>query len=289
MKRGNMKQLKSALLILTFVLGACSTNIPTTEIESTQPVAVNESATESTVPAREAVLSQIEKTVSARASSESDFSPATINMKLLPTGGVETGDDGRARVDLLPEGTIVRVGPNSSFMIPILIEENGEPQTVIELFFGKIYIILNGGSLDVKTPSGVASVRGSLLSVEYDMQTERISAACLEGHCSIENEDGEEIEIPEGMESFIEAGELPMEPFPMDQDEVQAWLDENPDLDEFMEELPDPKDFPDLPDDFDGNLEDIPQEFFPEGFFDGENLARDGKRPGDEEEPTPEP
>jgi hypothetical protein len=191
-------------------------------------------------------------------------------------------------VDLLPDGTIIRVGPNSSFSIPKLAEENGEPTTTIQLIFGKVFILLNGGSLDVETPSGVASVRGSLLSVEYDPQTKRVNAACLEGHCGIKNEDGEEVEIPEGQESFIEDGELPIVPFLMDQDEVQAWLDENPDLDLFLPELPNPEDFPDLPPDFDGNYEDLPPELLPDGdgLLDGDSpLDGDGPLDGDPPDP----
>ncbi len=262
-----MKKFNSALLILIFLLAACAPAVPATDAvikDSPQPSATETDATpQAATSAREGVISEIENIVSIRKTSTDEAVAAEQGMIVLEGGIVETGDGGRVRVDLMPEGTIVRVGPNSSFQVSQLVEEGGEPKTTLELLFGKVFILLKGGTLSVETPSGVASVRGSLLSVEYDPETKRINAACLEGDCSLQGEDGDEIDIPEGEASFIDEGELPMEPFPMDQDEVQDWLDENPDLDLFMTELPDPEDYPDLPPDFDGDMEDIPTEEVP--------------------------
>lgn len=291
-----MKKINSALLILTFLLGACTTT-PTPEAIQATDASVTDSpiVTGSAVTAREAVLSEIENIVSARKTSADELITAEQGMSILEGGSVETGENGKVRVDLMPEGTIVRVGPNSAFSLPKLTEEEGEPKTTVELLFGKVFILLKGGTLSVETPSGVASVRGSLLSVEYDPETKRISAACMEGHCALQGEQGEEIEIPEGEESFIEDDEFPVDPYPMDQDEVQDWLDENPDLDLFMSELPDPEDYPDLPDDFDGDMEGIPTEEgspdeFNEGtpppFEEGDGPAEEG--PG-EDQPSEDP
>jgi hypothetical protein len=227
-----------------------------TEAESTGAT----SAPETAAPVREGVLSEIENTVSVRKTSADAVVAAGQGMSILEGGSVETGDDGRVRIDLMPEGTIVRVGPNSSFNVSKLIEAGGESQTTLELLFGKVFILLKGGTLNVETPSGVASVRGSLLSVEYDSETGRTSATCMEGDCVVQGEDGEEYDLPEGQESFIDEGESPSDPFLMDQDEVEEWLDWNPEMDEFMSELPDPQDFPDLPPDFDGDVQDQPTE-----------------------------
>jgi hypothetical protein len=166
-------------------------------------------------------------------------------MSILPTGGVETGAEGRARLDLLPEGTIVRVGPNSSFTMPVLTEDNGKPKTTLELLFGKVYILLNGGSLEVKTPTGVAMVRGSLMRVEYDPETKKLKASCLEGHCSLKNEKGDTVELEAGEYTYIEGDFPPIDP-PMliDSSEIEEWLAEVSELDEFLDELPDPNDYP---------------------------------------------
>lgn len=243
----------SALLLLTFLLGACASSPTAAPAESTQPggeviatEAVESAPTENSDPAsagREAILSEFENEVAVRATADGEFIPAVIDFALQQGGSLQTGETGRARLDLMPEGTIIRVAPNSAFTLPTITEEDGAPKTSIELFFGKIFVLLNGGSLDVQTPSGVASVRGSLLSVSYDPETGRVQAACLEGHCALENEDGEEIELEEGESGLVdENGEL-LEFDGIDQEEVQDWLEEAPELDEFLEELPNLEDY----------------------------------------------
>ncbi|MFN8411906.1 MAG: FecR family protein [Anaerolineales bacterium] len=268
------RTLVSALLFLSLLLGACTTSSSTSEanspISSGEPSAANSVITaETTVSAREAVLAEINNNVSIRKTSTDEFVAATNGMSILEGGSVKTSEDAHVRLNLLPDGTIVRVGPNSLFNFTSLKVANGQPQTTIELLVGKIFILLNGGTLDVQTPSGVASVRGSLLSVEFNSTTNRFTASCLEGDCGIRSDDGEEMDLPQGSSSFIEGDEEPTAPFPMDRDEVQDWLDENPELDDYLSELPNPEDFPDLPPDFDGNLDEIPAEYLPDYFLDG--------------------
>ncbi len=252
-----MKKLTVTLLLLILLLGACSPAVSPTEPPTAtdepsqvgpaveQPAATKPVPTETSAPEREAVLSQIENEVMASIVSSKEFEPAAVGVSILPTGGVETGDAGRARLDLLPEGTIVRVGPSSSFTVPTIVEENGQPKTVIELLFGKIYILLNGGSLDVETPTGVASVRGSLMRVEYDAEKKMLKASCLEGHCSLKNAKGETVELVAGEATYIEGNFPPVEPFLIDSSEIEEWLAEIPELPDFMSPLPDPNDYPD--------------------------------------------
>ena len=294
-----MKKITTALLLFTLLLGACSNSSTTPESAATQnpaptaiaaatdSVATESVAIESTVPAREAVISEIENTVSARTSPNADPAPASIGMSIGIGGGIETGSDGRARIDLRPDGTIIRVGPNSSFTVPELIEVNGEPKTTIELFFGKIYILLNGGSLEVKTPTGIASVRGSVLSVQYDPETKRVEASCLEGHCTLENEEGVEVELIEGEESSIDFGELPLDPEQIDSAEIQDWLDEIPEMHDFFDELPNPEDFPEP------GPEDVPPDDGPPGDgLPGDGSPRDdppGDRPPGDDLPDDDP
>jgi hypothetical protein len=251
-----MKKLSSTLLFLALLLSACGGGATATEPAATQKPAPTKTAvsasatptpkaTETVVPAREASLSDFENKVSARVSSTDTFAPASLGMNIQPSGGVETGADSRARLDLLPEGTIVRVGPNSSFTIPEVAEENSQPKTTIELLFGKIYILLNGGSLDVKTSTGVASVRGSLMRVEFDPEKKLLKASCLEGHCSLKNEKGEMVELVAGESTYIQGSHAPIDPILIDSDEIQEWLDEVPELADFLDVLPNPADYPD--------------------------------------------
>lgn len=246
-----MRQNLTALLLLTLWLGACASNPTVAETGSTPDVASTapaESApTESSDLAsaqREAVLSDFENEVAVRAGSDGEFIPAVKGFVLTQGGSLQTGETGRARLDLMPEGTIIRVAPNSAFTLPEITEKEGTPKTSIELFFGKIFVLLNGGSLDVETPSGVASVRGSLLSVSFNPSTGRIQAVCLEGHCELVNEDGEVVDLVEGESAYVdELGEI-FEIIGIDQDEIQEWLEEAPELNEFLVELPDPENYP---------------------------------------------
>lgn len=277
----------SAFLLLTFALGACASGAASAPTESTDPAA----GTEPTVPTesapsensdpppaeREAVLSEFENEVVARESAEGEYIPAEVGFVIQTGGGLQTGANGRARMDLNPEGTIVRVAPNSAFTLPEVTNDGGEPKTSVELFFGKIFILLNGGSLDVQTPSGVASVRGSLLSVSFNPATGRVQAACLEGHCALINQSGETVELEEGESGYVDESGGIVELDGIDRDEVLEWLEEAPELGEFLEELPDPESFPEI--------EDFEMfEFDPAEFFD-ESYAEDGFFSFDEEIP----
>lgn len=281
-----MKRIVTALLLLSIGLGACASNPSAPQTDSTEPAAASESTapaestlTESSDPAtaaREAVVSEFENEVVVRTASDGEFIPAESGFVIQAGGGLQTGADGRARIDLKPDGTIVRVAPNSAFTLPEITTVDGEPKTTLSLVFGKIFVLLNGGSLDVETPSGVASVRGSLLSVSSDPATKRLQAVCLEGHCALENENGETQELEEGESAYIdENGEL-FELEGIDQDEIQEWLDEAPELGEFLDELPDPENFPEI-EEFEAF------DFDPETFFEDPANGDDGLFPLDED------
>jgi hypothetical protein len=147
-------------------------------------------------------------------------------------GQVQTGDDGRVRLDL-SSGTIIRAAPSTLFTLIANDEMEGGLATRIKMEIGKIFIILNGGSADVETPSGVASVRGSYMKVEVDPETLDIYVTCLEGDCSATN--------PAGTVNFTDGQKVVLfhrDPVtgnwtapnvePMTPEEFQEWLDNNP-------------------------------------------------------------
>jgi len=256
-----MKKPARILILLTLLLAAACGGGGSVSTEAAAAPTTAGTAADQPGAAREAILSEIENSVSARTTSSSEMIAATDGMSISTGGGVETGEAGKVKLEFKPDGTVVRVGPNSSFTIPVLNEENGEPKTKLELAFGKVFVLLKGGSLDVETPSGVASVRGSLLSVEYDAEKGRVEATCLEGHCALEDEDGDEVELTEGESSYIEGEEDPSEPEMIDREDIEDWLEENPDLSEYLNQLPDPEDYPE---DFDTD-EGTEGEVFEEG------------------------
>jgi hypothetical protein len=175
--------------------------------------------------------------VEAHTSQTDDFVPASLGTTLFVGGETRTGEDGKARLDLTPEGTIIRVVGNSSFTLVDLSGDQANPTSKIKLFFGEIFIILKGGSLEVQTPSGVAAVQGSLLGISYDPEKKTVTATCLEGHCSLSNEEGT-IELEDGEAADILDGDLSDEARLMTEEELSDWAEENPDLDEYIEEMP---------------------------------------------------
>lgn len=176
-------------------------------------------------------LSEVSGTVTLKESNEADFVQASAGMSLLTNGQVKTAEDGRVRLDL-SSGTIIRLVPSTLFTL-----ESNEPvdnglATKLKMEAGKIFIILNGGSIDVETPSGVASVLGSYMMVEVDSITKDTYITCLEGDCSASNPAGT-IKFTDGQKTILfhagpdgkyEAPEL----LNMSEDDFQTWLDENP-------------------------------------------------------------
>lgn len=134
--------------------------------------------------ARTAQLSELRNTVEARASETTDWQAAAEGDGLAAGGGVRTGDEARARVDI-SDGTIVRLAPNTEFTL----RQFNDPVTQWSLSAGKLWIsvtkALGGGAFEVETPNGVAAVRGSLMGVEYYPANGHMIITCLEGQCRL--------------------------------------------------------------------------------------------------------
>ncbi len=133
-----------------------------------------------------AALKELSGKVDIKQPGANNFTMASVGMTLQQNGSIQTGDDGRSRLDL-STGTIIRVSPSSTFMLVSNQPSNGSLSTQISLTLGRIFVILKGGSLNVDTPSGVASVRGSYLSVYVDPTTLNVYVTCLEGDCGASN------------------------------------------------------------------------------------------------------
>lgn len=187
-----------------------------------------------------ASLSELSGKVDIKQANQDRFSPAAENATLEVNGQVQTGDDGRVRLDL-SSGTIIRVAPSSLFTLTANEQSADGLMTKIKLDLGKIFIILNGGQADVETPSGVASVRGSYMKVEVDPVTKDIYITCLEGNCSASN--------PAGSVNFTNGQKVVLFAFdettgtwtapgvlPMTQEEFDEWLENNPEAKELYEQ-----------------------------------------------------
>lgn len=204
------------LIGLSLVLAACA---PGTDSAGAPPNPLTTSDPSVT-------LGEVSGAVESRRNATADFVSAQLGDLLNPGGAVKTGADGRARIDFA-DGTTLRVTPLSIFTITAIETESGGLLKKIKLDAGNLFIILNGGVLEVDTPSGQASVRGSYMFVSFNEATGEFEITCLEGTCTMQTEGGE-ITLGAGETASVENASDPPQTGEMDSEDVQAWLDENP-------------------------------------------------------------
>ena len=172
-----------------------------------------------------AALSEIVGVVEAQNGAQDPYNQVNNGFVLKPAMQLQTKEESRVRLDL-SSGSIVRLGQLTIFSLAS--QEAGAGGVLsIGLQAGRVWIILKGGSLDVSTPAGVASVRGSYMSVWVEPKTNRITVCCLEGKCGYKNTAGD-VELTSGQKIISTDTKIlpPIEK--MDQTDVQSWLDNSP-------------------------------------------------------------
>lgn len=205
--------------MLVLVIGAGCANP-----QASEPAPVPSASTEP----RTAVFDALEDDVQARPANTSTYAPAALG-DMLPTGGqARTGETGRAALLLSPEMSIVRLGPATGFTLTGLSPRAEDFFANLWLQAGQLWIILAGGSLDVETPVGTASVRGSYLGVSFDPYMFQMTATCLEGVCSLANSLGTTGFGSGQAADILGQGQAPGPARPMTEDEYLQWLDNNP-------------------------------------------------------------
>jgi FecR-like protein len=233
----SFRVLLNFLAITALLLSACSSagtnapqTTPTNPADSTPRVA----ATATSVPERQAVFKLVLNQVEFRTTAIDSFTSAAPEDVLKVNGQAQTGESGKARLDLLPEGSIIRLGPSTSFVLQELQSEPSDPVTKIKLAFGKLWIVLTGGELDIQTPNGQAAVRGSFMSVDFDAQTKHLRVTCLEGHCELKTDLGA-VELIDGQFSEILAEGLPpTTAAPMTEADYKEWQQVSPEAQQLI-------------------------------------------------------
>lgn len=187
-----------------------------------------------------AALSEVQGAVQIRNPAQADFSAAANGDTLQVQGQLRTGQDGRARLDL-STGTIIRVAPDSLFTLESNRQTDDSLLTRLLMAAGQVWVILNGGQLEIQTPSGTASVRGSFMSVYVDPATNDLWVTCLEGWCQAENPAGV-LDLVAGqgatLYSFDPQGNIPPPPPQLrylTQAEIDAFRANNPEAEKVMQ------------------------------------------------------
>lgn len=153
-------------------------------------------------PVRAATLTEVVGDVQVRATATAPFAPAVAGLELPAGAEVKTGADGRVRIELT-EGTVVRLIENSQFGLAAVSQDASDPSTKVSLAFGSVFAVLAGGSLDIETAAGVASVRGSQLGVAIVPGATALDVSCMEGTVAMATANGVAVPVPPGEQAAI--------------------------------------------------------------------------------------
>jgi LysM repeat protein len=209
---------------------------PTVEVAAQAPTLPRTTA----APAqdgRQATVSELVNIVEAKPSAGAAYAPAQEGVVVGEGGQVRTGVNSRARVDL-SEGTIIRLGPDTVFTIEAITEGDGGAVGLVSLDLGKLWASLTSGSLQVITPVGVASVRGSYALFQYDPgaagdpNDNRLTIDCIEGACAAQLPGGDQ--QAGTLERIVVTGGQEVTRFNLTGEDVQAFIAENPDMGEAL-------------------------------------------------------
>ncbi|TAK13358.1 MAG: hypothetical protein EPO32_05430 [Anaerolineae bacterium] len=198
---------------------------------------------------RQAWISEIENQVFWQAVEQEEWQAAAANQAVQPGNRVSTGADSRAAV-AFSEGPLARLAPNTVFTLNDLSGTAQQPETLLELLQGELFVILEGsaegGEFKIDTISGTASVRGTWLGVRLN-PLGQLFATCLEGICNLTNSLGN-VEFTGGQRAEILAADAPpTPPEPMEDYQLNAWFQNVPGaVDMAIDEgLVTPEDLPD--------------------------------------------
>ena len=224
-------------VIVAFILCACQsaqTPVPSTSppppftpLPAVIPTLAPTPVPTPSVPPRLAVLSELQMTVNARSDSEAQWREAIEGQSVFVGGGVKTGDEARARLDI-SDGTILRMAANSEFTLTELTAAPTDAVTRFKLAVGKLWVALTGtageGVLEIETPVGVATVRGSYISVEFAEDTGQAVVTCLEGECRLTGTTGQATDLNHDQQAEIAgAGQAPSPAQPMEAAQYADW------------------------------------------------------------------
>ena len=179
---------------------------------------------------RSAKVSELVNQVEARNKAEEAWTAAAESQQVNAGGGVKTGNDSKARMDT-SDGSLIRIGPDTLFEVTELSGTETDPVIRLKVESGKIWIAvtkaLGSGSFEVETPVGVATVRGSLMSVDQT-STSGLAITCLEGACRLSNTSGATDLKPGEQTDIPSAGQAPTNARPMDRNQLEEWLQNVP-------------------------------------------------------------
>src|SRR5574341_1457077 len=224
-KPSSRKYRLTVLALLALLTSACGG--PAGGAATATGAATSAATATPTAAARSAQLSELQNTVEARDSEDVVWRAAAEGQEIAAGGRVKTGEAARAKVSL-SDGTTIRLAPTTEFVLAEFSPQPANPETRLQLAAGKMWVIvteaLGGGSFEIDTPSGVAAVRGSMMSTEFYPADGRMIVTCLEGKCHLESPSGKFVDLSDGQQSGIPAyGKDPGKIITININQVSDW------------------------------------------------------------------
>lgn len=179
-----------------------------------------------------AILLEVEGRVKVKQPNSSSFVDGENGMILREGAQVVTEINGRAKIEF-NEDHYSRMGPNTIFIFNSVGEQSGDFFANISLEIGEIWLIIKGGTIDVDTEVGLASVRGSYMSVSVDPVTGTERLTCLEGTCVVSNQAGS-VQLGIGEIGIMLNSIIAPTPYCMSHSDVSVWLSVNPEATEVI-------------------------------------------------------
>jgi hypothetical protein len=191
------------------------------------PAATSTPAPTATPAGRSALLSELRRQVDAQAQDGAGWIAAAEGTQIRTGGGARTGTASFARLDI-SDGSLVRLAGDSMFRLAELSPAAQDPLTKLKLESGKVWImvtkLLGVGSFEVETPTGVATVRGSMMSTQYDPASGQVVVSCLEGACRLTGTGGQSTDLVAGQQTeILGPGQDPTPAHPMDAEQLADW------------------------------------------------------------------
>jgi len=197
--------LSGLLLGLAGCLGTTSPSLTKMPLPSATAIHATEAPPSPTPIPRSATVKSVTGVVEIRASAEATFAPATAGQQMLTGDELKTGSDGQA-VMVLDDGTGIVVAADSSFSLSTLEGTHDNPITRFFLNLGQVFTIgpsdFNPDAVyEIETPRGVATIRGTMLGVRFDLETGG-QFNCLIGQCAVALEDIQ-VDLPAGTQVSV--------------------------------------------------------------------------------------
>jgi len=188
--------------------------------------------------ARSAAVYAVVNRVEARASAAAKLAPVANGYVLGVGSQLQTGETASARLDFADE-SFVRLTEKSSLTLQA-VNTGARPLKRLQLEIGTLWVSLASGTLEVETPVGSVSVRGSFAIIRYapgdpaNPDDDLLVVDCLEGTCAVQN-DTRDIQMGNMERAVVnQQGQLRMVLTGAD---VEAFLKQNPETRGLVETL----------------------------------------------------